>query len=165
MRNPVAILTRGIPGCGKSTWANEFVCRYKRSDSKRSAIVLSTDDHFVDAEGVYRFNASELGKAHAMCFARFCQALRGHEVVVVANTFTQSWELESYRWYSNAVGARLYVKEFIPSTIGQAVMWAERNIHGVTKDIIGKMLLSYESDCDVYPMSDDEENILMLRGI
>lgn len=165
MRKAIAIVTRGIPGSGKSTWAETFVRSYSQVHGAGSATVLSTDDHFVDSEGVYKFNINELSKAHAMCFARFCDSLRHFDVVVVANTFTQSWELEAYRWYSDAVGAKLYQREFIPDSIGEAIEWANRNVHGVTKEIIGKMLFSYEPVAAVPAFNAATQSFYLREGV
>ena len=51
---------------------------------------------FIDADGVYRFDASKLKGAHAWCQGEAEFALGLDDYVVVANTFSQRWELAPY---------------------------------------------------------------------
>lgn len=71
-------LTIGVPGSGKSTWA-----------SKTGEVVACADDHFVGADGVYRFDPALLPQAHKACQDKADGALSLGKSVVVANTNLQ----------------------------------------------------------------------------
>jgi predicted kinase len=84
-------LLRGLPGSGKSTLAEQLGGSH-----------FETDKYFVDEHGNYNFDGSKLKVAH-----QWCQELVGtamilnhttgeNETIVVSNTFTQEWEMQSY---------------------------------------------------------------------
>ena len=80
------ILARGLPGSGKTTFA-ESICK----------TVYSADQFFETADGTYNFDANKLGVAHAMCQKNTELAMaRGEETICVANTFTTTRELKPY---------------------------------------------------------------------
>jgi predicted kinase len=84
-------LLRGLPGSGKSTLAEQLGGSH-----------FETDKYFVDEHGNYNFDGSKLKVAH-----QWCQELVGtamilnhttgeNETIVVSNTFTQEWEMQTY---------------------------------------------------------------------
>jgi predicted kinase len=84
-------LLRGLPGSGKSTLAEQLGGSH-----------FETNKYFVDEHGNYNFDGSKLKVAH-----QWCQELVGtamilnhttgeNETIVVSNTFTQEWEMQSY---------------------------------------------------------------------
>lgn len=83
-------LIRGLPGSGKSTLAkalcNSFDC----------AAHFEADEYFVAPDGVYRFDPSLLNDAHAWCLDNARLHLRAGRIVIVSNTFTRIWEMQSY---------------------------------------------------------------------
>jgi len=81
------ILVRGVPGSGKSTFAKNMFPDLK---------VVEADDYFYDANGVYTFNPKEIKNAHEDCLMRAEEELKKGNSVVVANTFTQLWEMDAY---------------------------------------------------------------------
>lgn len=83
------ILIRGLPGCGKSTHAAKLM-----NDGIVSAHFEA--DQFFMVDGEYRFDASQLGKAHAKCLSDTENAIKNGESVVVSNTFTTLRELIPY---------------------------------------------------------------------
>lgn len=96
------ILLRGLPGSGKSTLAKILVgnkdCCHKEADM-----------YFMDSEGNYKFNPSELGDAHNWCREEIEFAMKyGHSPVVVSNTFTQEKELDSYFELAKKYGYRVH---------------------------------------------------------
>lgn len=126
-------ILRGIPGAGKS--------RFVRGQYP-GATVLSTDDYFVGADGVYWFNPADIGLAHGRCFRLFIEALqRGDSQVVVDNTATSIAEIAPYVLGSQAYG---YDAEIITLRCDPAVA-ASRNVHGVPVAAIHKMAEALEA--------------------
>lgn len=83
------VLIRGIPGSGKSTTA-------RKMREKNPEYVHIEADMFFMRDGVYMFDASKLGAAHAWCQARTEAELRAGKTVIVSNTFTTIKELRPY---------------------------------------------------------------------
>lgn len=80
------ILLRGLPGSGKSTFAKTICDEY-----------YEADQYFINENGEYVFDASKLKLAHEWCKLRTEHAMEdGVEKIVVANTFTQAWEMQPY---------------------------------------------------------------------
>jgi predicted kinase len=88
------ILLRGLPGSGKSTFAN-----YMFSNN-----IFEADQYFYDEEGNYNFDASKLHDAHKSCQSRVEQAMgenilsngKWYSEIVLSNTSTTEKELEPY---------------------------------------------------------------------
>jgi predicted kinase len=78
------ILLRGLPGSGKSTFAN-LICNQH----------VEADMFFIE-EGEYKFNASKLKEAHEWCRDKTEAWMRNGYNVCVSNTFTQEWEMQPY---------------------------------------------------------------------
>jgi predicted kinase len=96
-------LLRGLPGSGKSTLAKSL-----------GGIRLEADQYFEDADGNYVFDASKLKNAHNYCQSQ-CRAWMktdGKQVnvdrIVVSNTFTQEWEMQSYCDMANEYGYKVF---------------------------------------------------------
>jgi len=97
------ILLRGLPGAGKSTFAQFF----------RTLYWFEADKYFEDEEGNYNFDPTKLRNAHQWCKDRVefvMNAPNGFppELVVVSNTFTQEWEMEAYYELAKKYGYRVY---------------------------------------------------------
>lgn len=87
------ILLRGLPGSGKTTFGEVIF----KSPNQTNNVVLSADDFFIDSNGNYVFDPSKLKHAHNMCQQRCADAMKnGSYKIVVANTFTQEWEMKPY---------------------------------------------------------------------
>lgn len=81
------VLVRGVPGSGKTTFSGLL----------NPDVRVSADDFFTDENGNYNFDASNLSVAHAWCQNQVFEAMRdGENVIVVDNTFTQTWEMAYY---------------------------------------------------------------------
>jgi predicted kinase len=78
-------IVRGIPGSGKSTFAQSLDCP-----------VFEADQYFIDSEtGEYKFDGSKIKLAHNWCKLRVEQSMEDDfQKIVVSNTFTQEWEME-----------------------------------------------------------------------
>jgi predicted kinase len=87
------ILLRGIPGSGKTTLGDIIL----QTTQQQSPDVLSADNFFVDEKGNYNFDATKLKEAHNLCQQKCAERMRlEFSKIVVANTFTQEWEMEPY---------------------------------------------------------------------
>lgn len=94
-------LVRGLPGSGKSTLA-KMLC-------PRDA--YEADDWFID-EGVYRFDPSQLHKAHHYCQTVVKNAMQtAARKIAVANTFSQLWEMTPYEEMASRYGYTVQVIE------------------------------------------------------
>ena len=126
-------ILRGLPGAGKSTLAQLLV-----AGCDGSSIVAEADQFFTDEEGNYRFEVGQLGKAHEWCQYKVETAMRaGIGTVIVANTFTRTWEGEPYAKLANTYGYSITVVT-VEATVSLEEL-AARNVHGVGVDIIRKM--------------------------
>ena len=123
------ILLRGLPGSGKSTLGQIIL----HNPSTENSHVLSADDYFIDENGNYNFDASKIRLAHNFCQEKCAERMR-HEIskIVVANTFTQEWEMEKY--YEMAERYQYRVHSVIVENKHNG-----KNIHGVPEDKLQQM--------------------------
>ena len=126
---PKLTLIRGLPGAGKSTMAKAMV------EADPSLYHFEADQYFVDASGNYRFEPSEIEDAHTWCFAETRNALKNGSSVVVSNTFTRKWEMESYLILQTQLGVELEILE-AKGNYG--------SIHGVPQKTIDAMRSRWE---------------------
>jgi predicted kinase len=124
------ILLRGLPGSGKST-LGEVVMHYPGSTNSNN--VLSADDFFITENGEYNFDPTKLKEAHNSCLLRCVERMKNELVkIVVANTFTQEWEMEKYFEIAERYKYRTH-------TIIVENRHDGENIHGVPKDKLQQM--------------------------
>lgn len=87
------ILLRGVPGSGKTTLGEIIL----QMSGQQKPDVLSADNFFIDDKGNYNFDPTKLKEAHNMCQQKCAERMRlEFSKIVVANTFTQDWEMEAY---------------------------------------------------------------------
>jgi predicted kinase len=87
------ILLRGLPGSGKSS-LGEIILYCPGSNSPD---VLSADNFFIDDKGNYNFDATKIKQAHNDCQQKCAERMKLEiSRIVVANTFTEKWEMDSY---------------------------------------------------------------------
>ncbi|WP_411991670.1 AAA family ATPase [Agarivorans sp. DSG3-1] len=112
-------LIRGLPGSGKSTLAATI-----------DAVLLEADMYFVNKHGEYLYQAEQIAQAHQWCQRETERELALGNDVVVANTFVQQWEMQSYRDLAIKYQAELKI----------LVCKGEyQNVHGVNERVIEAM--------------------------
>lgn len=137
-------IVRGLPGSGKSTLG------------KKLGKVFEADDYFSQT-GEYRFDPKLLPRAHEWCRKRVEAMLKQTPTissgiignyepnVVVANTFTQRWEMQPYIEMANVYEAEFFVISLFDSGLSDEEL-ASRNTHGVPIEAISKMRARFEHD-------------------
>jgi predicted kinase len=123
------ILLRGLPGSGKSTLA-KIILQLRSTDEPE---VLSADDFFEDKEGDYNFDPTKLKEAHNYCQFRCSERMRQQRArIVVANTFTQEWEMDEYFKMAERYNYRVH-------TVIVENRHGNKNVHGVPEDKLQQM--------------------------
>ena len=133
--NKVLVLVRGIPGSGKSTFANLVWNNYA---------ICEADKFFYDKEGNYNFDASKLKQAHEWCQNEVETKMKDNQnnpqfypEIVVSNTFTQEWEMEHYIELAKKYGYMVF-------TVIVENRHGGKNVHGVPDDTLEKMKGRFE---------------------
>ena len=120
-------IVRGLPGSGKSTFARSL-----------GGVHYEADMFFVDENSEYVFDPSLLKDAHNWCRHKVMDAMKNDEpVVVVSNTFTQEWEMESYKLLGEELGYTIF-------TLIVENRHGGKNTHGVPDDKIQVMKNRFE---------------------
>ena len=123
------ILLRGLPGSGKTTLASIIL----QNPSGYEPEILSADDFFVNGDGEYEFDPSKLKEAHNYCQFRCSERMRQQKSrIVVANTFTQEWEMEEYFKMAERYNYRVH-------TIIVENRHGGTNVHNVPEDKLQQM--------------------------
>lgn len=121
-------LLRGVPGSGKSTLAKSLGGDH-----------FEADMYFIRGLGdVYQFDASKLKNAHSWCqMMTETSMMDSKERIVVSNTFTQEWEMESYYELAEKYGYRVY-SLIVENRHGGV------NEHGVPEEALQRMENRFE---------------------
>jgi hypothetical protein len=128
------ILLRGIPGSGKSTLGDIIL----HCPGSNTPDVLSADNFFIDDKGNYNFDPTKLKQAHNECQLKCAERMKLQlSRIVVANTFTEKWEMDSYYEMAERYNYRIHsviVENRHNST----------NIHNVPNEKLGQMKDRFE---------------------
>lgn len=128
------ILLRGVPGSGKTTLGQTILDCPNSSDHK----VLSADDFFTDSEGNYNFDFTKIKEAHNECQQKCAESMRhGIYKIVVANTFTQKWEMDPYFTMAERYNYRVHCV-VVENRHGN------QNVHGVPDEKVLQMKDRFE---------------------
>jgi predicted kinase len=121
-------IVRGIPGSGKSTFAQSLDCP-----------VFEADQYFIDSEtGEYKFDGSKIKLAHNWCKLRVEQSMEDDfQKIAVSNTFTQEWEMDAYYELAKQYGYRVF-SLIVENRHGGV------NEHGVPEDKLEQMKNRFE---------------------
>ena len=96
--NKILYIVRGLPGSGKSTFAQTLTPNHWEADM-----------YFLNGNGEYKFNMDEIKNAHQWCRDAVEDAMkRGLDKIAVSNTFTQVWEMEPYHKLAEYYGYTVF---------------------------------------------------------
>jgi predicted kinase len=130
-------LVRGLPGSGKSSFAGLLA-------SNNKSVVLSADDYFTK-NGVYSFDPQKLPQAHEYCQIMTKVQIENFCSVIVANTFSQRWEMEPYIRIAKEKNIRLHIVDVFDGGLTNEEL-SRRNVHNVPLDVIATMRNRWEHD-------------------
>ena len=125
MTNNKLFIIRGLPGSGKTTFAEKLTADGIVSD------VVEADHFMTDQNGNYKFDAKMLERCHQECQMWTKYYLDLGRDVAVANTFTRKWEILPY------------IKMGYDYTIVE-MTGSFPNVHGVPKNVIETMRKRWE---------------------
>ncbi|NWW90099.1 N4BP2 protein, partial [Rhynochetos jubatus] len=134
----VLVLLRGVPGSGKSYLARTLL------EDNPGGIILSTDDYFYK-DGQYHYDPDCLEEAHDWNRKRAKEAFEMRiSPIIIDNTNVQAWEMKPYVSLAQQFKYKVMFREpdtwwkFKPKELER------RNVHGVSKEKIKRMLERYE---------------------
>ena len=119
-------LIRGIPGSGKTTFANTLT----------ASVVVEADQYFIDKDGAYQYENHRIKEAHNWCQLETKRLLKAGHNVAVANTFVKNWEMKFYKSLADDMELAFEVVEMKGSY---------QNVHGVPDAIVKRMASQFES--------------------
>lgn len=131
----ILTLVRGLPGSGKSTFAELITNEFS---------ICEADKFFTDKGGNYNFDATKLPQAHKWCREQVEIRMKDNEVneqfyphIVVSNTFTKEWEMSEYFELAKKYGYKVF-------TIIVENRHGGVNQHGVPSDKVEQMKNRFE---------------------
>ena len=128
------ILLRGVPGSGKTTLGNIILF----STQSNIQDVLSADNFFVNEKEEYIFDSTKLKEAHNDCQVKCAERMRNEfSKILVANKFTQEWEMEPYFIMAERYNYRIH-------TVIVENRHGNENIHGVPENKLQQMKDRFE---------------------
>ena len=108
----ILYIVRGLPGSGKSTFAEELTKGHGTGHAYvDGGVALEADSYFVNEEGVYIFNPEKLAEAHTACHDGCKQAMKAGRKIAIANTFSMKWEAKPYFDLAEEHGYSVFVIE------------------------------------------------------
>lgn len=124
-KNKSLVILRGVPGSGKSTFANLIA-------GGDESIICCADDFFMH-DGKYEWAREKLGQAHKECFEK-CQGLleRSVPLVVVANTNVKESDFNQYIELGEKYGYTIF-SVIVENRHGN------NNVHNVSQDVVNAM--------------------------
>lgn len=142
--NRKLIILRGCSGSGKTTLAKKM--QKEALESGKTALICSADQYFVNPKsGRYEFDSRKLGNAHAYCRGKVEAAIwLGCDLIILDNTATRRWEFEPYIEMAERDDYEHEEKMVGTLNDNDLKVYANRNVHGVSLDIIRKMAGRFE---------------------
>lgn len=155
-RKQKLVLMRGLPGSGKSTLARDIALDHLHYGGSSVSICSTDDYHMVDGE--YVFQPDKLGHFHKMNQEKVRNQIRaGVELVIVDNTNIKRKDMKPYidaaEEFKYSIEEVVVGKEVLRPSLEDAnphrfmdyiLMCAQRNTHGVPRDVIEKMARNFQ---------------------
>ena len=129
------VLIRGLPGAGKSTLGAEIVMSNRSRDTRQ----FEADQYFMEGDD-YNWVAGKHRDAHADCRSRVKSHLSAGGLAVVSNTFTRRIEIRRYADLSDSM---MIISLYDNGQSNEQL--AQRNIHGVSLEVIANMRARWET--------------------
>ncbi len=125
------IILRGLPGCGKSTFA-EYISTFVDNGNVNTSVICTADDYFMK-DGEYKFNPYKLIDAHLYSQNKCEEAMKkGVKRIIVANTSVSSKEFEPYVEMAKKYGYKVF-------SIVVENRHGNKNIHNVPDNVLDSM--------------------------
>ena len=131
------VIMRGLPGSGKSTIAETL------AKSTEFSYVCSADKFFIDHDGKYIFDRSQIGQAHKYCRTWFDAFIKsGTDLIIVDNTNVKRKDFAYY--IDQAQKYKYAVTEVLVGgwSDNDITTYHRRCTHGVPLETIQRMALS-----------------------
>ena len=118
---------------------------YRSDDGRDISAEVFMHEVVGDRNTPYTFDGDKLEDAHNWCETKVKELLLDNSglPVVVANTFTMRWEMESYIAFCESNNIRFTVCDLYDGGCSDEEL-AERNAHGVPVEGIQRMRARYE---------------------
>jgi len=137
MKEKVLYIIRGIPGSGKSTFANELV--------GADYLVCEADKYFINKETKkYEWDPTKIKDAHEWCRSRVETFMKDslkndqfYRRFAVSNTFTQEWEMKPYFDLAKKYGYKVF-------TVIVENRHDGKNVHNVPDEALERMRNRFE---------------------
>jgi|TARA_A100001391_G_scaffold189928_1_gene161823 tRNA uridine 5-carbamoylmethylation protein Kti12 len=166
MKN-ICYILRGLPGTGKSRLARLISAANNPEYCLDSFHVrtFSTDDLFINEEGVYEFDPSLLKQHHEENLRRAIEFFNLHpetanapnwaQIAIIDNTNVRHWEYEPYVAAAKEAGwdVQIITLDWDENDIP---LYAKRNKHGVPEEAIRRMADRWEYPADVMKFGSDK---------
>jgi len=141
------IATSALPGAGKSYLADKL--QKKAIKDGFTSVICCTDDFFT-VDGQYKWDFNFLSAGHEWCYGQFALAMfRETNLIIIANTSLQAWNLYKYADLSSKIGYEFEVVEPKTDWRYDVAECAKRNNHNVPLATIEKMHKGRESAKDI----------------
>jgi len=127
-------ILRGVPGCGKTTYA-----KLVQGWNPRGTAIVSADNYFT-RDGVYRFDPNQLRMAHDECLRAYTEYVTRGEIesLIVDNTNLSVAEIAPYYALALAYGHRDVAVYNVDRRATADECYA-RNTHGVSLGTVRRM--------------------------
>jgi predicted DNA-binding transcriptional regulator YafY/adenylate kinase family enzyme len=111
----IAIINRGIPATGKTTFAKKI--KNTLAKYNLTTTICSTNDFFM-RDGAFKFDLEKLGENHKKNQKKFQKALDdGVDVVICDNINTEPWEANTYYHMAKLKNYKVILIDFEPNTL------------------------------------------------
>jgi len=146
MSKKTIIITRAVPGSGKTTITNCIVSELKKNSI--TVAIHSTDEYFIVKEK-YIFEIDKLGNYHEKNLNRFKKSIDSNiDVIICDNTNIAPWQTEPYTKLARENNYQIiYItldpRELIRHVESQKVTLEKPDAHGVEENILKNMIKEY----------------------